>query len=57
MIQSPGQVSEWSLMDVHENQQTFPNGVFTGQTIYLEPGEKIRLFYTKTPVWCWKASR
>ncbi|MGD8749978.1 MAG: hypothetical protein PVG14_01075 [Anaerolineales bacterium] len=57
MILSPGQVSEWSIMDVHGNQQAFSSGVVTGQTICLDPGEQISLVYTKTPTWCWKASR
>jgi hypothetical protein len=35
--------------------QTIHAPLFPGQTITLEPGEKIQLTYTQPPSWRWKA--
>lgn len=37
--------------------QTISAGFFPGQTIVLEPGEKIELTYSQAPTWKWKALR
>ena len=37
--------------------QTIRAGLFAGQTLNLEPGDKIRLDYTEAPTWRWKALR
>lgn len=35
--------------------QTIPAGLFPGQGMVLEPGEKLKLTYTRPPAWRWKA--
>jgi hypothetical protein len=37
--------------------QTVAGGLFAGQCLVLEPGERISFTYTQTPTWRWKALR
>ena len=37
--------------------QTISSGLFAGQTVTLEPGEKIQFTYSEAPTWRWKALR
>ena len=45
-----------SPIDGEFNSQIISGSLFAGQTIRLEPGEKIGFTYSKPPVWRWKAS-
>jgi len=54
IISDPGHVTEWGIMDAHGTEVRFPSGLFTGQTLLLEPGEQVRFKYNTPPVWVWK---
>ncbi|MGD2158072.1 MAG: hypothetical protein PVG32_14445, partial [Anaerolineales bacterium] len=85
LILSPGDVSEWTLIEAERTIPTIPynlsivdnlrrpeqrlgslkepeaqtikGGLSPGQTILLEPGEKVGFTYSQTPTWRWKALR
>lgn len=45
-----------SPVDGSSSSQIISGSLFAGQTIILEPGDKIGFTYSKPPVWKWKAS-
>ena len=56
MIKSPGSVSLWELNDTYGNSDKFESSLHTGQSIYLSPGEGLRLHYAeRAPEWRWRA--
>jgi len=57
VITSAGNVSNWTQTDASGLSQTINAGLYKGQLIYLEPGEKVRFIYNQTPAWRWKALR
>ena len=56
-VLSAGAVSQWSLIDSLGTAQTVDSGLTPGQQIVLEPGDSIRLDYSESPVWKWRAIR
>jgi hypothetical protein len=56
MIKSPGSASKWELNDTYGTSDSFIGKLHAGQTIYLSPGESIRLHYaSEPPQWRWRA--
>ena len=56
-IGSPGDVSDWTLTDGNGITQTVHAGLYAGQLICLEPGDKLSFDYRITPRWTWQALR
>ena len=56
-IKSPGEVSDWTLTDGNGITQTVHAGLYPGQLICLEPGDKISFDYRIAPRWTWQALR
>ena len=57
-ILTPGTVSNWIVADsTGATTGTVSGGFFAGQSIYLEPGDKVRFSYTSPPTWKWRALR
>jgi hypothetical protein len=56
-ITSAGAVSSWTQTDTSGLSQVINAGLYIGQLIYLEPGEKVRFTYSGMPTWRWKALR
>lgn len=54
-VVNAGDVTGWRLTDPDGSSQEFSGGLFTGQTILLEPGDSVVFNYTKTPEWRWRA--
>jgi hypothetical protein len=55
MIKSPGTVTQWELNDSYGASERFIGPLTVGQSIYLSPGEAVRLHYTGTPPeWRWR---
>ncbi|RPI85054.1 MAG: hypothetical protein EHM41_11820 [Chloroflexi bacterium] len=57
LILNSGKVSSWSLADVEGREQVVNAGLFAGQTVLLEPGDRIGFEYSEPPAWRWKALR
>ena len=57
LILSPGNVSKWTLTDAKGSAQTIDAGLAAGQSLILEPGDRVRFAYTNAPTWKWKALR
>jgi hypothetical protein len=56
MFKSPGSISRWELNDTYGASDEFVGPLQSGQSIYLSPGEAIRLHYsTIPPEWRWRA--
>lgn len=56
MIQNPGSVKRWTLIDVYDASVSFDAALTTGQTITLSPGEAVTLHYPEAkPTWKWRA--
>jgi hypothetical protein len=56
MIKSSGSTTQWELNDTYGASERFNGSLHAGQTIYLSPGESIRLHYTgEPPQWRWRA--
>lgn len=56
-IVSPGAVSSWTLADAVTSSQAFEGQLFIGQSITLDPGDKIMFVYSEKPTWRWRALR
>lgn len=56
-ILTSGTVNEWRLVDGNGNSNTVSSGLTAGQSIYLEPGDTIRISYSAAPTWRWRAIR
>jgi hypothetical protein len=56
IITAAGNVTAWTLTDAKGVFQRIPAPLTAGQTITLQPGEKIILSYTTPPTWRWKAA-
>ena len=56
-IKSPGDVNDWTQTDVNGITQTVPAGLYAGQLICLEPGDKLSFHYRIAPRWAWQALR
>lgn len=56
-ILSGGDVTNWQVTDANGNTDIITGALFAGQSILLEPGDKIRLTYTTPPTWSWRAIR
>jgi hypothetical protein len=56
-ILAPGKITQWTETDAAGNVRTFPGELHAGQTLTLEPGDKLRLRYTQPPRWIWKGLR
>ena len=52
-----GNVSSWRITDNDGTSNTVNAPLLAGQSIYLEPGEAIRMTYTTQPSWVWRALR
>jgi hypothetical protein len=57
LVLAPGKVTEWSIEDACGREQTISAGLFPGQSLRLEPGEKVRFNYRRAPSWRWRALR
>jgi hypothetical protein len=56
MIKSAGSVSRWEVIDTYGKSDTIPSPLQPGQSIYLAPGEAIRLYYEgDRAAWRWRA--
>ena len=56
-IETAGSVTSWVLTDSNGGSQNFSSGLYAGQTIILEPGDQIVMFYGSAPTWNWKVWR
>jgi len=63
LFTSGGRVSSWTLAGVEAceqpaksaREQTIPGPLSAGQSVILQPGESIKLEYSQSPQWVWKA--
>lgn len=56
-ILAPGKVTQRTETDAAGNARTFPGGLHAGQTLSLEPGDKLQFQYAEPPQWIWKGLR
>ena len=56
-IVSAGNVSQWTLTDAKGQSQDFTASLFAGQSIILDPGDKVKFNYSQPPTWRWRALR
>lgn len=50
-----GQVDKWTLTDANGTEQAYLGNLYVGQSIRLQPGEKITFDYQEKPIWRWRA--
>jgi hypothetical protein len=55
LIIDEGNMEKWVLTDRNGITQKIPTGFFPGQSLILEPGEAVTLYYTQSPTWRWRA--
>ena len=56
-ILDAGTVTGWTKTDTGGIAQKINSELFPGQSIILDPGDKVRFNYTRSPAWKWKALR
>ena len=52
-----GQVSGRSITDANGKSQSISAPLLAGQTLILDPGDKVTLSYSEAPTWVWRALR
>lgn len=56
LIVRPGRVSSWTLTDAAGKSQSFAAPLAAGQSIRLEPGNRLTLTYAQAPTWRWQGN-
>lgn len=54
-ILAPGKVDRWTEMSGSDPPLTFKGPLASGQTILLNPGDRVKFDYSEQPSWSWKA--
>ena len=53
LVVSAGAVQRWSLTPGQGEAQVIEGGLFAGQAVWLEPGDRMGLHYAQAPTWRW----
>lgn len=54
-IVAPGKVDRWTEVAVSSQPTMFEGPLVSGQTILLNPGDRLTFEYSQQPAWSWKA--